>query len=187
MSPMVKSYGTLGCFASDVTGAQWLLTATHVLSNSAPVANSSFQVFQPDYRLLYGVIADGKEWRVDATSQVIAVAIRPDIACVRNMLGLGDWNGVAAPSVGTKVVKVGAATGITSGTILSVQANTFSVAPLPDVPPGFALAAGGDSGAAWFDLTTHAIVGIHQGQSADGRAQAVRADVALATLKLSCT
>ena len=66
-----------------------------------------------------------------------------------------------------EVVKSGAATGITEGTIHSIAAGRIEIRPL-SLPADYQLSDGGDSGAVWIAKTTFAPVVLHQGSTNDG-------------------
>lgn len=165
-SPLVKSYGTLGCFAHEPGQALlYLVTALHVLVPDPRSPPASVPVYQANYTL-HGPVHDaGHAWFLDVGLDVIAVPVDPAIDVRRSIVGIGEWHGIAAPSRGMEVAKMGGMTGLTRGRISDVSANSFEIEPLPDLPRDYAICTDGDSGAAWFDPLSTQLIGIHTGAS----------------------
>jgi hypothetical protein len=82
-------------------------------------------------------------------------------------LGIGRLGEPVDPAVGMEVVKSGAATGLTEGTIRSITAGRVEIRPL-NLPDDYQLSDGGDSGAVWIEKNTFSPVVLHQGSTNEG-------------------
>ncbi|MBE7469858.1 MAG: hypothetical protein DPW09_20650 [Anaerolineae bacterium] len=162
-----ESVGTLGAFVVDEAGQIYLLSTTNSLGGSA----SRSQVLQPAF-------FDGGQAREDViASQVIALpqttsmpAVRM-VALARLVSGLqiqtvipeiGPIRGVREPEVGMTVRKVGRTTGLTEGTIRSLDerisvATLNGTVQLRDVIRVSPMSATGDGGALVVDSEGYAI------------------------------
>ena len=185
MCPATGAPGTLGCFARDVANKAWFITARHVLAANVPLAGQTIATHQPDDMRQPSPISSSAEWRLDASSEVIAAPLAAGIHFYSAAIGLGAWTGLESPSNGQLVTKSGATTGVTLGRVENLRAGRFDVRHLVDLPDNYCTSSRGDSGAVWLDSTTRAILGIHIGQRANGTALAIRADIAFAELHVS--
>lgn len=182
ISTAVGSRGTIGCFARDSADEAWLITARHVFSSTPAVADSSVRVFQPDNFVDATPINVPGMWRLDASKEVIAAKLVPTVRIVPAWPTFGPCTGIAMPTHGMVVTKAGIATAVTQGVIKDIDAQGFSVERVADLPGGYRLSDGGDSGAAWIQPASRAIVGIHIGLRPDGSASVKRIDAVLESM-----
>lgn len=178
-----REFGTIGLFA-DGFGERWLVTALHVVSPAGGFAPGQ-RLFQPDD--LDPPVGDTVAAMADAALDVVAVRLRPSALVVDEVLGLGVLGSPVVPTVGMRVQKVGAQTGLTEGLVSMVAPDRIEIGRPSGFPIGYDLGQRGDSGAVWVTADTHAPVAIHTGVSvaADRLARATRVDSALALLGLS--
>jgi hypothetical protein len=76
------------------------------------------------------------------------------------ILGIGKLSQPVVPTIGMRVLKSGAETGVTEGRIIKVTAEEVEIAP-PGMLPGYELSEGGDSGSIWVDAATNSPVALH--------------------------
>lgn len=189
------SRGTLGCFAQDSHG-QWVgLSNYHVLYDGSAAADS------PVYALpslgaafstarLIGYVgdpfmfeegADAAFFRLDPAPEEFAASEWPERPLTTRR-----------PELGERVLKVGAATGLTSGIVSAIdvvhttQANgeTVDVLGFEIESQEMTLCAKGDSGSVWIAENGNAIVGLHFGGTPPNQAYACYFDNVLSGLNL---
>jgi len=76
------------------------------------------------------------------------------------------------PKVDSKLIKAGAATGVTEGRITRVEVAQVTIKPLADFPLEYELSDTGDSGAAWVESETRAPVALHYSAQSGGESVA---------------
>ena len=175
-----EANGTLGAIVYDrVDGSPLLLSNHHVLVRGS-VDVCGERVSQPGTHL--GRDEIGRIVRTSPYFDAAVATLSDGVAYSREVPGIpGGIKGVARPSLGMTVTKVGAATGSTRGLIESVSVEGFTVIPIPR-QKWTEISAPGDSGAVWVDMSSHAAVGLHfAGENVDDtqdeRAWAFRADL----------
>lgn len=161
LAPRVNRFGTLGCVATSDGNDRWILTAFHVLAPSGglPVERDD-PVYQPvDPEAL---IARVRPERMEANLDVAAAEIIDTVPSVGEILGIGKIRGVATPSVGMRVIKSGAATGVTQGRVVEATADRIEIVPSETIPSKYQLSEASDSGAVWLEEETHRAVALHR-------------------------
>jgi hypothetical protein len=76
------------------------------------------------------------------------------------ILGIGQLAAPIAPTVGMRVIKSGAETGVTEGIIARVEGIEVTIAS-SNFPVDYRLSGPSDSGAVWIDAQTHSPVAMH--------------------------
>jgi hypothetical protein len=160
MSREVGEPGTLGMIIVS-GGAPFLISARHVLAKNGPGIGDA--ICQP------------------AGTQTIAiverVSDRLDCACARltdgqpyalEILHIGVPTTPRDPEEGMRVLKAGAATGVTEGRITRVDGDEITIKPLSDFPLEYQLSDTGDSGAIWVESTSRAPIGLHYSAQSGG-------------------
>jgi hypothetical protein len=189
VAPRVNRFGTLGCIAFGDGGA-WLVTAYHVLADRG---RGDLAGGDPIHQLLPGmppgVAARAVAGRADPGLDAAAGLLELGVEAVPEVLGLGRVAAAVEPAVGMRVVKSGAATGVTEGVIVGVQLERVEIESPPGFPSKYELSDVSDSGAVWLEMETRAAVGLHVGGNdvSVERAFAVPMPLVLATLGLSLT
>ncbi|HEU5171625.1 MAG TPA: hypothetical protein VFU46_13845 [Gemmatimonadales bacterium] len=186
INPANQRPGTLGAIVSHDGTDRLALSCYHVLCrpNGGPFADGE-PVLQslatkggtPIGRVF---IADS-----DAALDIAAARIDPGIQSIGRILGLDSVGEVAEPAVGMRVVKAGAATGITEGEIARVQGDRVEIRRPTGYASVYEVSDFGDSGAIWIDQATRAPVAMHSGGSPQAMAIAVRLAAVLTALSLS--
>ncbi len=177
--------GTLGYLGRHPAGNTWLISAYHVLCNAnlAPYTADE-AIYQPAAHFIPFQVASTRSSKADPALDCAAALLDPGIACLNTQLGLGPVSAPKAPSVGMRVTKSGAVTGITEGLITQINGNTIRIEADPAFDPMYVLSAAGDSGSLWLEQTTRAPVALHLGHSSPRRANALNIDTALVALNL---
>lgn len=181
-SPEIKKYGTLGCLATNGLDQPYGITAAHVVT--AGIRDTGLPVHQAHYRNDPRISDDSLPCLLCPPLDIIAFPISPGQIFLPEMYHLGNWNGVSIPIPGTRVRKVGVATGLTSALIGDVFEHEFDVLPLLPRSTAVRPFAAGDSGAAWITEDSRALVGIHYGAMVDGTGKACRLDTFFAAVGL---
>ena len=157
----VNRYGTLGCIATSDGTDRWILTAGHVFAPAVgEVVTDGDPVFQsvgPGTQVARVRLA-----RSDAALDVAAAEIEESVDCVGEVLGIGQIRGACPPVVGMRVLKSGAATGVTQGRIESLDGDRVVIVPRDGTPSKYELSDASDSGSVWLDEETHKVVALHQ-------------------------
>lgn len=185
-NPVVGRIGTLGAIAKKADGSCWIISAAHVLF--APNAPGPQSIFQPVSGGTAVAIAQARAVDMDLARDVGFAKISAGVMAILRVTGVGPITGCAAPIVGMNVIKIGAATGVTEGTITLVNGGAVEVKPRADAPAGYDLADPGDSGSAWIDGATGKLVAIHFAGSDTGPefSKASRVEDLLAPAGLAC-
>lgn len=182
------AYGTLGFIATGDGTDRWAVSCYHVLARKGAdfPAGASEPIFHP-YRLFDGTpIAVMTDEKLDRVLDCAAARILHPEACTSELLGLGALAAPSEPSVGMRVLKSGAETGVTEGRVIRVAGDEFEIAAV-GMPDEFDLSEGGDSGSLWVDAETLSPVGLHFRGNERGtaeRAFARKINVVLAVLGL---
>jgi hypothetical protein len=165
--------GTLGFLAADDAGQRWIVSCYHVLCDAGlgPFQQSD-AIYQPAAVVGPNLIAMTDAKRADATLDCAAALLQPGIACTEIQLGIGKTGAVAVPAPGMRVVKAGAESGITEGTITTVFGTNVSIEIDQAFPVEYQLSAPGDSGALWVEQQSRSPVALHTGRTSARRAQA---------------
>src|SRR5215813_5431776 len=152
----INEPGTLGYFGRDRSGNTWLISAYHVLCNSnlAPYTFDKEIVFQP--------AANDPSFQVAATAAAMtsfsldcaAALVDPHIVCINSQLGLGAVSQPKPPTLGMRLAKSGAATGITEGIITQISGDTLRIETDPAFNKDYILSDAGDSGSLWVEQDT---------------------------------
>jgi hypothetical protein len=153
--------GTIGLIATSNGTDRWILSCHHVLCT----ANFPEQIVQP-----FGpanVIATSDAVRSRADLDCAGARINDGIQVIAEVLGIGRLGDPVDPVVGMEIVKSGAATGVTEGTIRSITSGRVEIRP-SNLPDDYQLSDGGDSGAVWIEKNTFSPVVLHQGSTSEG-------------------
>jgi hypothetical protein len=177
--------GTLGYIGRDPTGDIWLISAYHVLCNSDLSAYTADEaIYQPAANFAPYHVASTRSSRANPALDCAAALLDPGISRVNTQLGLGPVGAPKTPSVGMRVAKSGAVTGITEGLITQINGDTVRIEVDPAFDDDYVLSAAGDSGSLWLEQSTRAPVALHRGHSSPQRADALDIQTALAALGL---
>ncbi len=166
-NPDVGKAGTIGLFLVDGAGTTWLLSARHVLvPATAPAIPGT--LFQPLPAPLGRAVATLEGVRHDAALDCAAVRLLPGIGFSNDILSIGP---IVAPPIAPaddmRVLKSGAASGISEGVI--VHADDVSEVRLrPSTPVRYELTMRGDSGCVWIDQRTRRPVLLHHTGESSG-------------------
>jgi len=180
-NPAVNQPGTLGFVAAGDDGSRWIVSCHHVLCGPGGVG----RIYQPiDERENLVAVTDAARARGDL--DCAAARVVDGVTVVAEVLGIGPLAMPVPPEAGMPVVKSGAVTGVTEGTIVEVRPGRVEIEPV-GLPEDYELSAEGDSGAVWVAKRTLAPVVLHQGGSAQPRSFAYGMAVldVLAALNLS--
>jgi len=170
------AYGTLGLLATADGADRWIISCYHVLCRKRadfPAATIE-PVFHPFSVLRLAPVATVAGERANRELDCAAAQLLDPAAAVNEILGIGKIIAAPAePTLGMRVLKSGAETGVTEGRIVKISANEFEIAPLGYTrnEGEYELSEGGDSGAVWVDSSTHAPVGLHCRGSDRGTAE----------------
>jgi hypothetical protein len=180
-NPLLNEPGTLGFLASAGDNGRWIVSCHHVLVKGSGDGEKIFQpIDDPGQQV---AVTDAARSRPDL--DCAAALLLDSISAVADVLGLGPLGQPAVPVVGMQVVKSGAATGITEGTIVVLNNGRVEIEP-SGLPKDYRISDAGDSGAVWVAKGTLQPVALHQGGSAAPRRFAYGLDIqtVLAALNL---
>ena len=179
--------GTLGYIAaaSDADGTLWLLSAYHVLCNpnSQPYATDE-PIYQPAAQSPANRIALTQSTRANPTLDCAAARLDVGQTGINYQLGIGPASAPAQPAVGMRVIKSGAASGVTEGIVLSISGTDIIIQADPAYPTGYTLSEPGDSGSLWLEQQSRSPIALHSGRQSPRRAAAVSFPAILAALRL---
>jgi hypothetical protein len=153
--------GTIGLIATSNGADRWIVSCHHVLCT----ANFPEQIVQPFGAANVIAMSDAARSRADL--DCAAASIVAGVQVIAEVLGIGRLGEPVDPTVGMEVVKSGAATGVTEGTIRSITPGRVEIRPLK-LPDDYQLSDGGDSGAVWIEKNTFSPVVLHQGSTSEG-------------------
>lgn len=181
----VNESGTLGYVAADSLGAIWIVSAYHVLCNATLAAYTTDEaIYQPAAIAPENRIALTNAARANSALDCAAALLDPGLFAFNYQLGIGLLTNPIEPVVGMRVVKAGAAGGITEGIVQSVSDDTLSIETDPAFPGEFILSEPGDSGALWLEQQSRAPMALHVGRPSPLHASAVPLLAVLAALQL---
>lgn len=181
--------GTLGFVATTNDADRWIVSCYHVLVGrgrqiSAGITESIVFPFEQAPQPVIGEITDAT---VDAIVDCAAARV-VNTTAAGQILGLGKLTlPPRQPTVRMRVIKSGAATGLTEGRVDRVTTDARGlesvVISCPDFPADYELSKGGDSGALWVDADSLAPVALHLGGNARGQFASVEARPILQVLR----
>src|SRR5579871_1214929 len=185
LNARVNEPGTLGYIATDAAGGLWIVSAYHVLCNSALL---HYTVDEP----IYQPAAIAPEYKIAITSATranpqldcAAAQLLPGLTGLNYQLGIGPTSPPTQPVAGMRVIKSGAASGVTEGIILSVNDPDVLIQTDPTYPADYILTQPGDSGSLWLDQQSHSPVALHCGSPSARHAAAKSFPTVLDTLNL---
>jgi len=181
----VNEPGTLGYIASDDAGGRWLISAYHVLCNSSLLPSTADEViYQPAAVAPENRIAVTRAARADVNLDCAAAQLDAGVTGLNYQLGIGPAANPIAPVAGMRVIKSGAASGVTEGIVISVTGTDVVIQIDPTYPTNFVLSEPGDSGAVWLEQQSRSPVALHSGRQSPRRAAAVSFPAVLAVLRL---
>jgi hypothetical protein len=163
----------------------WIVSAYHVLCNASLIAYISDEaVYQPAAVAPENRVATTRAARANADLDCAAAQLDAGITGLNYQLGIGPAATPIEPEVGMRVVKSGAASGVTEGIVIAVSGSDVVVQIDPSYPTDFVLSLPGDSGAVWLEQQSRSPVGLHSGRQSPRRAAAVSLPAVLAALRL---
>lgn len=154
--------GTLGCIATRNGTDRWCISCYHVLCRMSGVMPPGIEeqiVLNFDPAL--PVIGESSAHFADEALDCAAARIRT-IPTEGRIFGIGRLSQPTPPVVGMRVLKSGAATGITEGVVASISPGEVIIVA-PSFPVNYALSKAGDSGAVWVDAASNSPVVLHRG------------------------
>lgn len=175
-NPALPAMGTIGFFATR-SGVCVLVTCGHVAITPGYGKDVLRQPGGGD------IVADVV--RVTTPLDVAIAKLREGITARNDAIGIGPIAAARAPKVGMRVLKSGYATGVTEGTIKSVDATSIVVVPRKGLGR-YRLTEPGDSGAVWVTIDTREAVAMHARGNTSGSeySEAIRADAITTALAL---
>lgn len=166
------SRGTLGCFAQDSQGRWVALCNFHVLYDGDSVAGTPVYTL-PGLAAPFGLATPighvGDDFLYEQQGDAALVVLNsPPLQFTAPQWPARPWEN-RRPHLHERVLKVGAATGLTTGIVTAVDISHTTRANGEELGVlGFEittdhgpLSARGDSGAVWIAETDNAIVGLH--------------------------
>ena len=161
-NPKLEEAGTLGFLATDAGGGPglWLVSCYHVLvggQDREPVNGEPIR--QPCVDCVGVAAVDDS--RADRHLDCAAARLLTGVEAVAEALGLGPIRVPAEPSVGMRVVKSGATTGVTEGIIDTVDGDRVIVGRITGFDSEYELCGPGDSGALWLERESRSPVAVH--------------------------
>ena len=163
-NPAVNQPGTLGFIATGDGSDRWLVSCYHVLCGPPGAQEEVYQPIDDPENL----VATADPARARADLDCAAARVVAGVDTTTEVLGVGPVGLPVAPEVGMQVIKSGAVTGVTEGTITDVLAGRVEIEPV-GLPDDYQMNDEGDSGAVWLLKGSHRPVVLHQGGSAGPR------------------
>jgi hypothetical protein len=172
--PRVDEVGTLGFLARDEAANEdrWLVSCYHVLvggRDTLPVADEG--VLQPASAA--SPIASVDALRADPSLDCAAARIHGSTPVTSAILGIGKIGVPAEPEIGMRVIKSGAASGVTEGIIEEISGNDVIIGGPPGFDANYDLSLPGDSGSIWVSQKDHSPVALHIRKGFDPRKTAI--------------
>jgi hypothetical protein len=185
INPANARPGTLGIILA--AGADcFALSCYHVLGRAD---NSGFVEGEP---ILQSLPAKGGSQvarifaaNCDVALDIAAAKLDPGVESTRKILGISVVGQMVPPAMGMRVLKSGAATGVTEGRVVRVDNDRVEISRPAGYPPVYELCDFGDSGAVWVEADTTRPLAMHDAQAPNGNAIGVRFDVVLARLGMA--
>jgi len=107
------------------------------------------------------VVARTRIDKMNSSLDYGAAIVAPEIDVSAAVLELDKLQRIADAEVGMRVVKSGAATGVTIGVVAEVTPMLITIEKPTESPADYVLSDLGDSGAVWLDAQTGNAVGLH--------------------------
>ncbi|HEY6343000.1 MAG TPA: hypothetical protein VIY49_16020 [Bryobacteraceae bacterium] len=164
MNVELQEPGTLGMIVVS-GGAPYLISAKHVLAGKRPGMGDSIR--QPAGTADIAIVE-----RVSQTLDCAAARLNADQQFALEILQIGKPAAPADPVEGMRVIKAGAATGVTEGKVARVDGTEVVIKPLRDFPLEYQLSDTGDSGAVWVEMEGRAPVALHYSAQSGGESVA---------------
>jgi hypothetical protein len=164
MNAITGNPGTLGCIGLDEDDNPWIVSCYHVLGRSSRFVNivgNDEPILQATPDIGGGVIARTRITKMNSSLDYGAAIVVPEIDVSASVLELDRLQRVADAEVGMRVVKSGAATGVTIGVVAEVTPELIRIEKPAESPADYVLSDHGDSGAVWLDAQTGNAVGLH--------------------------
>jgi hypothetical protein len=164
MNAITGSPGTLGCIALDDQDNPWIVSCYHVLGRSrhfVSIVGNDEPILQATADVGGGVVARTRTTKMNSALDYGAAIVVPEIDVSASVLELDKLQRIADAEVGMRVVKSGAATGVTIGVVAEVTPVLIKIEKPADSPSDYVLSDHGDSGAMWLDAQTGNAVGLH--------------------------
>jgi len=181
------AYGTLGIVGTRDGTDRWLVSCYHVLcrkqADMPPAVTEP--VFHPFSQLHPSPVAFASAENANRDLDCAAARLI-SVDAIGDILGIGRLRAPIPPTIGMRVIKSGAETGVTEGRIIGIADEDIEIGPLA-LPADYELSEGGDSGSVWVDAETMGPVGLHYRGSDRGmpeRAYAKPFNSVLEALKL---
>ncbi|MCX6634891.1 MAG: hypothetical protein NT090_07395 [Acidobacteria bacterium] len=149
--------GTLGLIVTADGADRWILSCFHVLCAADGAADSIYQPIDN----AEGLVAVVDPTRANRDRDCAAARIAPGVASVAEILGIGPVGAPAEPIEGMRLLKSGAATGVTEGVITRVEITGVEIEP-DGLPADYEMSDAGDSGAVWVTREGNRPVALHQ-------------------------
>jgi hypothetical protein len=164
MNAITGNPGTLGCIGLDDQGNPWIVSCYHVLGRSrhfVSIVGNDEPILQATADVGGGVVARTRITRMNSVLDYGAAIVVPEIDVSASVLELDKLQRIADAEVGMRVVKSGAATGVTIGVVSEVTPVLIKIEKPAESPNDYVLSDHGDSGAVWLDAQTGNAVGLH--------------------------
>ncbi len=162
-NPVVAQPGTLGFAATGDGRDCWIVSCRHVLCGAGAREPIYQPIDEPE-----ALVAFTDPVRASADLDCAAALVAEGVSAAAEILGIGPPGMPLAPAEGMRVVKSGAATGVTEGVVTEVRAGRVEIEPV-GLPEDYEISAVGDSGALWLVKKSLAPVVLHQGGSSRPR------------------
>jgi hypothetical protein len=160
MSREVLEPGTLGMIVAH-GGATYLISARHVLAKNRPGIGDA--ICQPAGTRDIAIVE-----RVSERLDCGAARLADGEPFAFEILHIGTLDAPRDPVEGMRVLKAGAATGVTEGKITRLNGDDVVIKPLADFPLEYQLSETGDSGAVWVERESRAPVALHYSAQSGG-------------------
>lgn len=173
LNPRIGRPGTLGFIARDDLQNLWAVSCHHVLCGSAWAnAVDGDLIYQPSNAVPQDAVAVIDPARTLSTQGIDIAAARllPGIVGSNDVPGWSQFAGIAEPTIGMRVHKLGITSGLTLGDIYDVNGQTVRITALDNAG---GITRGGDSGAAWVEVSSGKVVAINSAGLLDGSGDAL--------------
>jgi hypothetical protein len=152
--------GTLGMIVAP-GGVPYLIGAKHVLAGNRPGIGDA--ICQPAGAKDIAIVE-----RVGERLDCAAARLADGQPFALEILHIGLLTDPREPLEGMRVLKAGAATGVTEGKVTRVDGDEVTIKPLADFPLEYQLSDTGDSGAVWVERESRAPVALHYSAQSGG-------------------
>jgi hypothetical protein len=153
-NPVLNDAGTIACIASDAGGGNglWIVSCYHVLVGSPGRAPIHGEPILQDVAM--AAVAGVDAARCDANLDCAAAELLPGFGAINEILGIGILGPPVVPAVGMRVLKSGAATGVTEGEIVNIVGDVVEINAPAGFNAAYEIAQHGDSGSLWVTRDT---------------------------------